>query len=284
MDNFLDGQHDGTLVKADSSFTLARSRTREKVIDSTPPGDESIISLLLAAVIGWGYEPSDCFQEIRTKQSHLYIKLPDLHLQQKLELLNELQRPFGQNSAASLMARALFRWSYDHEVSLDLKYPNKDLIYRFHHDLVFKPGQKNVPDFLRKPESCGLTIRGGRIPGWKKSIWRKFYAHLTSPERLLPLESLSHEVQGNFEYRTKPFTSIRSYSVIPENSREPGFLLDLWEGPYSKLDEHSRILNKQEAKREKIFLFIHRWKSSYGNPTMIHHFLDRPDKLSAPTR
>ena len=85
---------------------------------------------------------------------------------------------------------------------------------------------------------------------------------------VLPLESLSRELSGYFDYRTKPFAPIYAYAEV-ENEQEACFSVDLWKGPYSKPDSSTLLLDR---KKPGSFLFL-RWRPDYGRPTFLHHNL-----------
>ena len=86
---------------------------------------------------------------------------------------------------------------------------------------------------------------------------------------MLPFESFSASASGYFNYRSKPFTAIRAYAPTPSDWKDECLHLDLWDGPYKRLDPQTFCLRKKEPGR---FLFL-RWKASYGRPTFLHHNL-----------
>ncbi len=144
--------------------------------------------------------------------------------------------------------------------------------------LVLDKGQLNLPESVETGSWKGLfiyifpaSIVGG-LSSHRTSLARTVYRSCKHPERLLPLEAASNSVKGYFDYRTKPFTPIRSYAFLDSNSNsdEEGMLVDVWDGPYSSVDDSTVLL---DTKKPGKFLFF-RWRANYGRPTFLHHSLD----------
>ncbi len=275
MDKFLQKQESGKVVDSENPFTVDRERSREKLLQSIPGGEVfSVYRLLDGAAHCLGGRLGMTVSETIGEQPNrgvLSFSLPPLEPAFVDAYLEELRRPFGPYSGVSLLARATLRGTkFYSRVDINLG------------STIFSARRYDVtlgPDSLEIPSSLSATAPGLRInfcpskSDYRKHWWssgRKLYDVLENPERLLPLESISRQVHGYFDYRTKPFTAIRSYACAALGDSSPAMQLDLWDGPYERLDASTAILMK---KRKGSFLFL-TWRPNYGTPTFIHHFLD----------
>lgn len=276
MDKFLGKQETGRVVDSENPFTVDRGRSRDKLLQSIPEGDVRSVYRLLdgAAHCLGGRLGMKVSETIGEQPNHgiLSFNLPPLEPTFVNAYLDELRRPFGPYSGASLLARATLRGTKFHSrVDINL---GSTLFSAMRSDVTLGP------DSLEIPTSLSATSPGLRVnfypsntseyrKHWRSS-GRKLYDMLSNPERLLPLESISREVQGYFDYRTKPFTAIRSYACVARENSSPSMRLDLWDGPYERLNAYTVVLMKKERGR---FLFL-TWRPDYGTPTFLHHFLD----------
>jgi len=280
MDNFLKEQTTGTVVNTKNPFTVERTLSRDKLLDSIPPErSDAIFRLLDSGVRAWGFDPTVCIRLEMPNGNQLQdrdieIRLPTAKPEQKRQFLEQLRRPFGELGGASQLARAVYRAAGNGAV-VQICFSNVELKGLVDwSDLTLTKGGYMIPESLAVGESKGLSLMfhraefGDGLKEYRKSPPRKLYRYLEYPERLQPLESLHTEVSGYFDYRTKPFTAIRSYAAGSED--EEGLKLDLWEGPYESLDPQTFILDKKKPGK---FLFF-RWRPNYGRPTFLHHQLD----------
>lgn len=278
MDNFLREQTTGQVVDTQNKFTLDRARSRKKLLASIPKSSlSSVLRLFDSAAVQFGYRPANAvYQSVNNDgQTNYYLQvyLPDLDSDQLARFLDEMRRPFGPPSAESTLARAVYRaTSCFSGVSFKF-HPNAlNLILS---DITLTAGSLELPERLEAGAKKGLRLSmsglGRReFAQHRRSISRRVYSMTEFCERLLPLESFSSEVSGFFDYRSKPFTPIRSYAAATKD--QEGLMLDLWEGPYQNLDEQTVMLQKKKPGK---FLFF-RWRPNYGRPTFLHHTLGAP--------
>ena len=276
VDKFLQNQQTGKVVDSANRFRVDRARSRDTLLQSIPEGEvRSVYRLLDGAAHCLGERLGMTVSETISEQPNhgiLSFHLPPLEPAFVDAYLDELRRPFGPFSGVSLLARATLRGTKFHSrVDINL---GSTTFSAMRYDITLGP------DSLEIPSSLSATSPGLRINFYpsstseyrkhRQSSGRKLYDMLRNPERLLPLESISREVHGYFDYRTKPFTAIRSYACVALEDPSPSMRLDLWDGPYERLDATTVILMK---KRKGSFLFL-TWRPNYGTPTFIHHFLD----------
>lgn len=276
MDRFLQNQETGKVVDSENAFTVDRARSRDKLLQSIPQGEvRSVYRLLDGAAHSLGGRPGMSVFEAAGGQNNvsaLCFYLPKLDPSLVDAYLDELRRPFGPLSGVSLLARATLRATRSHtRVDINM---GSTLLSSMLNDLTLRQDCLEIPHSLAaKSPGIRINLYPSNRSEYRKhrdSGGRRLYDMLSNPERLLPLESLSREVHGYFDYRTRAFTAIRSYACVSEEDSGPSMRLDLWQGPYEKVDESTSILLKRRKGR---FLFL-TWRANYGNPTFIHHFLD----------
>lgn len=112
MDSFLKQQEAGKVVDSSKSFTINRALSREKVLESIPRGPSTAVFRLLdAASEAWGFSSSDTILRVMATQGRnnhefqIFARFPEATPAMKARLLDELRRPFGDWSGASLLAR-----------------------------------------------------------------------------------------------------------------------------------------------------------------------------------
>jgi hypothetical protein len=276
MDRFIQSQETGKVVDTQNEFTLDRAHSKQKLMDSIPKSSVStVLRMLDSAAWQLGNRPAVAVHESRGKDNHsfrLAVNLSKLPQSEVEAYIDELRRPFGAPSGVSTLARATYRATRAFE-HVDVHLGTSELGESV-GDLRFTKGDISIPEGLKvKYGGLRLFMRGLSAPDFethRASIARRVFRLMDSYERLLPLESHAKKTSGFFDYRTRPFTAIRSYAALPEGESGPGMLLDLWDGPYDPEGTSTTLLRKKEPGK---FLFL-RWKPNYGNPTFIHHFLD----------
>jgi len=282
MDDFLRSQNTGEIVESENTFTLDRSHSRDKLLASIPDaGVESVYRLLDASARQLGEHPAAAIRYIggsKNRESRINLDLPKLEVGLVRDFLDELRRPFGERSAVSTLARAVF---YATKVfsSVEVRLGG-GLLREFWGGFILAPGRLDVPDDVTVKEP-GLRVEfvsanRSSFRDHRRSVHSRIDDVIKRPERLLPMESLSRLVSGYFDYRTKPFTAIRSYFCRESDRSEPVMLLDLWNGPYDFIDKNTAVLKKKEPGK---FLFL-TWRPTYGTPTFLHHFLNVPVKAA----
>lgn len=210
MDNFLKQQKSGELVDGQNAFTIDRRRSRKKVLDRA------------------------VYEQFMNRGQHndgiLVVKYPLATPEMKEDLLDELRRPFGEWSGASLLARAIYRGvELGSRVSILW---NDNLISLGFSNLELTKDRLTIPDSIQVGNQNGLRIRFypasglGDFTAYYKLPARKLFKNLEYHERLLPLEAASNLVLGYFDYRTKPFTAVRSYALCPPDSKEEEKLVE----------------------------------------------------------
>lgn len=277
MDDFLQAQKNGEMVDSEMPFTLDRAHSRDKLLASIPDSDvHSVYRLLDSSVRILGQHPPSVIRYVdggKNQQSRINLYLPNLETGLVRDFLEELRRPFGERNPVSTLARAVFcATKVFSSVEIQQK---RGFLKEFEGGFSLTAGRLDVPDdvVVEKPGLKVDFVPAGRYEfrEHRRSVHSRIDDIMKSPERLLPLESISRRVSGYFDYRTKPFTAIRSYFCESDRS-EPSMLLDIWNGPYDFLDRNTAILKRKEPGK---FLFL-TWRPNYGTPTFLHHFLNVP--------
>lgn len=282
MDRFLDDQSIGKIVDTKNSFTMDRSRSRRKLLDSIPKTSfETLFRLLDSAAWQAGFPITQAvYHTAGSKHSApmLCFSWSEASIDFKKALLEEIRRPFGPPSAVATLARAIFLCTGLGGTVL-IRFSDgilNSLQGRNHFSL--SKDNLEIPEEVSEPGQSGLSIYFGGLNysydsfgDYKTSVDRALYSLMDRPHQVLPLESMTKEVSGYFDYRTKPFTAIRSYARV-QGETEHTMSFDFWDGMYSEIDEKTLLLERKEKGK---FLFL-RWRPNYGRPTFLQHSLNGP--------
>ena len=286
MDKFLHEQSAGQLVDRDNEFTISREKARSKTLESAPQVElENIFRLLDGAIVDLGYSPGDCFT-YRSRSDfsteNFYLELPSFSPQRASALLSEIRAPFGSDRTIRKFAQAILL-AVTSGCTVELNFPPRSLSllgpptkFQLSADTLEVPDNIDVSNAASMslkltPARKAFTVESA-YPNHRASPSRWLCNSLKTPERILPMESLLHEVDGFFRGRVRPFTLLRSYAYQTQDDPAPGLKVDLWEGPYSFFPPSTLLL---QQKKSKNFWFI-RWRPSYGRPTLLHRSLDSP--------
>ena len=280
MDRFLDDQSIGKVVDTKNSFTVDRSRSRRKLLESIPKTSfETLFRLLDSAA--WQADISvtrTVYHTAGSKHSSplLCFSWAVASIEFKKALLDEIRRPFGPPSAAATLARAIFLCTGLGGTAV-VRFTDgiMNSLQGLNHFSLSKD-TLDIPENFPEPGQPGLSIYFGDLSysydsfgDYRTSVDRALYSLLKQPHQVLPLESMTREVSGYFDYRTKPFTAIRSYARLQDESKN-SLSFDFWDGMYSKIDEKTLLLERKEKGK---FLFL-RWRPNYGRPTFLQHCLN----------
>lgn len=282
MDNFLEEQKGGEIVETGATFTLAPERSREKILASIPKVDwGGVLRLLDAGVAAWGYRPSEVLsfhRQGRYSAEHIALNLPDAGDERIKQLLSELRLPFTAKGGATILAQALLQ-AASKGASAEFFWSSSLVQTVFAKNcLVLSRRTLRVPEELPEVSGGRLSIEITGLTSfsdykrYRQAMAGRLHDLLAKPEELLPLESCAKETAGYWDYRTRPFTAIRTYARWPSHQPEGGLQLNLWKGPYTELDAHTAALNSKQGSR---FLFL-TWRPDYGRPTLLHHSVDAP--------
>ncbi|HIB63569.1 MAG TPA: hypothetical protein EYO33_00205 [Phycisphaerales bacterium] len=282
MDRFLDDQSIGKVVDTKNSFTMDRSRSRRKLLDSIPKTSfETLFRLLDSAAWQAGFPISQTvYHTAGSKYSApmLCFTRSEASVDFKKALLEEIRRPFGPPSAVASLARAIFLATGMGGTVVIRHAEGFVSGLQGHNFFCLSQESLEVDDTLPEPNQGGIMVFFQNLSysyesfkRYSKSVDRALYSLIKSPHQVLPLESMTREVSGYFDYRTKPFTAIRSY-VRSEDDSENGLQFDFWDGMYSHIDEKTLFLERKEKGK---FLFL-RWRPNYGRPTFLQHCLNGP--------
>ena len=279
MDKFLQEQQAGPLVDRGNEFTISREKARDKTLRSAPEVPlETVYRLIDASLINLGYKISDCVTYRRAndyRAETFEVDLPNLGTEKCIAIVGELRAPFGADPGPRRLAQALILAAVAGcKVNVTFR---TGAILGGQKTLCLEAESLSIPEDFDVSSAQSILIDRAPIsytfPSHRDSPNRWMINFLDTPERVIPMSSLSHSVHGFFDGRVKPFTAIRSYAYISDDASEAqGMQVDLWTGPYRSLDPSTAVVDKREPGGFLIF----RWKPDYGNPTLVHHSLDSP--------
>lgn len=279
MDRYISQMQGGKLIDADNTFTVKEQHARQKLLESIPT-DRSFGFLYLYEQALWHLERAPQYITLGTLSEGyhpFWLDLSHLPAELSLSLTKELRAPFGPDSPSSILAKAILRslpFSKTVQVNwrTDNVKPNIRMLPR--GGFTLRQEDPSVPDVLKRPTSGPVIFcqfQADVADYHRKSMatqHRFYYRLIEGKESILPLRSPYRKVGSFFNYRSQPFTAIRSHARLPDTSPDMcHFHSDLKEGAYSYLDPQTLLLDKREPAR---FLFLS-WRPNYGNPTFIHH-------------
>lgn len=272
--------------------SLEELSKREEVLSTIPAGDPlETIHLFEHAL----YQLKDRSKAFSTPPIKMLLRLPPsdyyyalIGLPQDVieSVIEELRHPFGPESPASTLAKALFRFTaYDINVAITWSNSIFNMFRFFRPPLRLSKNQLQIPDKLRRVKGRGFHVElKYREPLPESHCKGHFCEHAYSLigrcEKHSVTANVGQGVYGFFQHRTRPFIALRTYATHPpEIEASETFEIEIADSYYRSLDSRTLFL-KRVPKRFDHSLINALFPPA---PTLAHHHLDS-DFTGAPQK